>query len=268
LAGIVCNGSDKTVLEASCSSGVEYSSKSVEIGLLRVFLTNESISLVQAIQALNVSAIGLFNSKSEVSDAGGFMSKKATNGTINSKLQNYDAGGFVSKKAKPSQQYGLMVAETEIYIIAVTGDLSGQASAENNASMPREGHMALFLPLKRLKFCVLLEGKAIIDGNPQTADSRSAISLHGSLTQMQMLLGFVEARHLRMVCLLLYKASTEKDLIIFMIKMNSSVKVVMGRLVLFSSECCLLLSNSNLCSELKSKLFHVFWLDWHISKQK
>lgn len=267
MAGIVCNGSDKTVLEASCSSGVEYS-KSVEIGLLRVFLTNKSISLVQAIQALNVSAIGLFNSKSEVSDAGGFMSKKATNGIINSKLQDYDAGGFVSKKAKPSQQYGLMVAEMEIYIVAVTGDLTDQASTENNASMPREGHMALFLPLRGLKFSVLLEERAIIDGNSQTADSRSAISLHGSLMQMQMLLGFVEARHLRMVCLLLYKASTEKDLIIFMTKMNALVKVVMGRPVLFSSECCLLLSNSNLCSELKCKLFHVFWLDQHISKQK
>ena len=246
MAGIVCNGSDKTVSEVSCSSGVEYSSKSVEIGLLRVFLTNESISLVQAIQELNVSAIGLFNSKSEVSNVGGFMSKKAKNGTINSKLQDYDPGGFVSKKAKSSQQYGLMVAELEIYIIAVTGDLSGRASAENNVSMPREGHMALFLPLKRLKFSVLLKERAIIDGNSQTTDSRSAISLHGSLTQIQMLLGFVESRHLWMVCLLLYKASIEKDFIIFMTKMNALVKVVMGHLVLFSSECCLLFSNSNL----------------------
>lgn len=220
MAGFVCNGSDRTVPEVSCSSGVDYS-KSVEIGLLRVYLTNESISLVQAIQELNASAIGLFNSKSEVSDVGGFVSKKARDGTISSKKQDSDVGGFVSEKAKPSQQYGLIVAEMEIYIIAVTKDLSGQASAENNVLMAPGGHMALFLPLKRLKFSLLFKERAIIDGNSQTADCYSAISLHGSLMQMQMLLGFVEARYLQMVCLLLYKASAEKDLTIFMTKMNA-----------------------------------------------
>lgn len=146
--------------------------KTLDVAMLRLLFTNQTLLLVQALQNMN----------------------PLSRSTGDSGPQSLDMRGMGQKELTDRRGYQVAIAEMQIHLIALTGSYCAQVSEDTTPYLHWDGQIVLCFPFTNFKISVFWERDPEGEEQPLGSDGISYWSVRGTLTQLQMFLGVLKSR--------------------------------------------------------------------------